>query len=639
MTMPARRSSLIALLVLGTACASAAPEKREGGRVAATSSAGSAPLVAPVGVVQGVTDEAPLPALERDARGWQAGRHYRYRMLLGSNVSFAGKTGSDFELSGVLGLTCIAAAVDRVTLRVELESPRISSKLVGAQSQLERTLPELAAPFFVSFERGLISELRVAPGMTATAVGTYRTLAAALQLSPQPSAQRSWRTNERDTTGEYLAEYRRDHHGAIQKQKLRYSSLLLPPSDREKLPLPLLPEIASSRVELFASDDGRPLSVELYEQVAMHQLQAPMAAVNRVSLRWIGDEARAALAGDTEQLRQTRSLRPDEAYVATVNEAALDEARIDGLSFETITAELGVLAHGSDEKADAERNEQQVQRLVVALAAMFRQQPQTIQLALAKIDARAPGHGSLLDALAASGSEASQIALARLLQAQGANRDERHAAAFALSRVSKPSPAAISALGAQLDDEYVGTQALYGIGTYCRLLREAGDGAGSEQLGQLLLRRLAAAEGELALTRSLRAISNSGYAPALVAVKPLLADGREAVRADALEAIRLMRSPEVDGLIVARLQLEKLPKVQLVALDALKVRLPSAILARSLGSATRNEDPHVRHRAVTVAAAWLAQRPELRSSLQRVAQHDSEEKIRQLASAALRGRS
>jgi hypothetical protein len=169
------------------------------------------------------------------------------------------------------------------------------------------------------------------------------------------------------------------------------------------------------------------------------------------------------------------------------------------------------------------------------------------------------------------------------------------------------------------------------------LLREAGDVRTSQQLGQLLMQRLATADGEQAITRSLRAISNSGFVPALELVKPRLDDAREAVRADALEAIRLMDVPEVDGLIAARLTVDPSVKVQTAALSAIKPRKPTAALAQALSGAARATDAHIRYRATELAAAWLERRPELRRTLERVARQDGEEKIRRLAATALRG--
>lgn len=655
---------LAAAIASGSGCAGPSVKAGEGG-------AGSSPSAAPSVASRQQATAAPsssaatspsapevLPALDGAGPGWQAGHRYGYRFTLGSSVSFAAQAATDYELSGELRLTCISREADETTLRVELESPRVTSKSAAEQAELERGLPGLEAPFFATFRRGVVSEMRIARGMTPAAVGTYRTLVAALQLARPVGSKQSWQARERDTTGEYLAEYRRAPGGLVHKRKLRYLSLLVPSADREKLPTTFLPEVVSSRAELRATGEGQPLVVELQEQLALRQLEVAMAATNRVTLRWLSDAPGASLEESQRQLAETQPLGVAEAYVATPDPAAVDAARIAGSSFASIVAALTALPREEPrpEAADEEQQDQppagqddeeqkarqqrgrELQRLIVALAATFRQQPETIASAMAQIKAGASIRGELLDGLAASGSEASQAALSQLLDSPGVDADLRHAAAFALSRTPKPSQLAIRALIAQLDDEHAGTQALYGLGTYCRILREAGDAAASDELGRLLLQRLSAADGELAVTRSLRAISNSGYSPALGAVKPLLDDPRDAVRADALEAVRLMDSPEVDRLLAGRLAADGSAKSQVAALDALSVRKPTPALVAALSSTIRHADPHVRYRAVEVATSWLERRPELRSVLARVARQDGEEKIRNLAASALRPR-
>lgn len=651
--------ALAAVVAYGSGCAG--PSVRAD-RSGTDSSASAASAVTTERAAAVPTTSAPAvphavevpPPLETAGPGWQAGHRYTYRFALGSSVSFAGQTAADHELSGTLRLTCMTRSTDEIMLRVEVESPRVTSKSAAEQAELEQALPSLAAPFFATFKHGIVTGLRIAPGMGARAVGTYRSLVAALQLAQPIGAKQRWQARERDTTGEYLAEYRREPDGLVQKRKLRYLSLLVPSDDRGKLPASLLPEVTSSRAELRATREGQPLLVELQEQLALRQVEMPMLAVNRVSLRWLSDQG-TSLEESERKLAETRPLGVDEALTTEADAAALDRVRIAGKSFEAITAELAALPRAGmlpsatsdrpseqDEQPNSEHEQvehqqrrRQLQGLIAALAATFRQEPRTTEQALDQIKAGAPIQSDLLDGLAASGSEASHVALIRLLESPDADAALRHAAVFALSRTPKPSEAAIRALATHVNDDYVGTQALYGLGTFCRILRQAGDAAASEALGRLLVQRLSAADGELAVTRALRAISNSGYAPALPVVRPFLDDTRDAVRADALEAIRLMEAPDVDPLLASRLTGDGDNSAQLAVLNALPVRKPTPALAQALSVAMRNTDPHVRYRAVEVAAAWLGRRPELRAALARVARHDSEEKIRLLASSGL----
>ena len=88
-------------------------------------------------------------------------------------------------------------------------------------------------------------------------------------------------------------------------------------------------------------------------------------------------------------------------------------------------------------------------------------------------------------------------------------------------------PEGAAALKALIDDQEIGTQALYGVGSYSRRFRDKGDVAQADALGQVLLSRLASAPNEYRVVEALRAISNSGFAGAFGKARGLLEDRRE----------------------------------------------------------------------------------------------------------------
>ena len=134
----------------------------------------------------------------------------------------------------------------------------------------------------------------------------------------------------------------------------------------------------------------------------------------------------------------------------------------------------------------------------------------------------------------------------------------------------------------------------------------------------------------------LRAIANSGYAEALPKVIPYLTDDREQIRVDAVRALQSIRDPRVDELVIARLQDDSSSSVQMSAIAAAQLRDPSDTLVRGLETAGISAtDPHVRHRAVEVMIHWLVRRPDLRSSLEKVARDDKEPLIRERAKTVL----
>src|SRR5687767_13576442 len=144
---------LAGLLAVGTGCAGPSSKAAAdgGGKTpvsGATASAQSA--VPPIGLASAAPPAQVLPPLDRATRGWLAGQRYGYRMTLGTGVRFGASVATDFELSGELGLTCIGSTADTTTLRVDIESPRVASTSAAEQAELERSLPDLAAPFFVT---------------------------------------------------------------------------------------------------------------------------------------------------------------------------------------------------------------------------------------------------------------------------------------------------------------------------------------------------------------------------------------------------------------------------------------------------------------------------------------------------------
>jgi hypothetical protein len=107
------------------------------------------------------------------------------------------------------------------------------------------------------------------------------------------------------------------------------------------------------------------------------------------------------------------------------------------------------------------------------------------------------------------------------------------------------------------------------------------------------------------------------------------------VRAAAVAAVRLMQHRTVDALVAERL-LHDEQTVQNAALEAIAVREPSDTLASALAvSAEKANKPAVRLKAVRVIMQWLAKRPELMATLERVAEADRATQVRDAARAAL----
>lgn len=212
----------------------------------------------------------------------------------------------------------------------------------------------------------------------------------------------------------------------------------------------------------------------------------------------------------------------------------------------------------------------------------------------------------------------------------------RRAAAFSLIRVERATPETVTELAKHVGSgDPLRVHALYGLGTICRRLRDAGEAARADAIVPLLVGVLRDATTPAAQVDALRGIANSGHEGALEAVRPFLDAKVGKVRAAAVDAIRLMRRPEVDAIIAERLSNGE-NDVKLAALDAISVREPTDVLVSALDVTAKGADkPATRLKAVRIIGHWLPKRPELKATLEAVAKSDEQGRLREAAKTAL----
>jgi HEAT repeat protein len=622
--------------VLAFSCARAPEEHLP--PVSAPGPQGVASSAAPFEATELALPEKAVPAR---TEGWQRGYRYDYRAKVENRVSFGRSTGNaDFDLFADVALTPIEASAERVVLALQVANPRFVSRDVAAQAELDRVSVELVRPCFVTLERGLVREARLAAGLSAMAAGVCRGLAAALQFSAPRGGRKAWSSDEYDATGRYDASYETKAANLFAKRKLRYSKLLTGSVSSQHETPEMLPHVRASQGEIEIARGGRPLRVHLVDELDAAHTQLQMQS--RIAVTLVAG-VETPVEGDGAELRATRaSLQPllaSEAYQAPIDRAALDLARRDGKTFAELVSGVDQLAladqsSGAGDDSGSQRL-QEDGRLLIGLAATFRQEPGTVAAALDHIRASAPGAQTLISALASSGTPAAQEALAELIRAPGEDPQARHSVVLALTRTPTPSAGSVALLETLLEDPTSGSQALYGLGTFSRRFRDAGDHEAAARIGELLLKRLARADSEFALSRTLRALSNAGYAPALPALRRLLDDAREQVRVDAVTALRLLTTAEADELIGTKLKLDPSKEVRRAAVAAAAVRAPTKVLSSALEQASKDRDTHVRYRATALMVSWLSKQPSLRRTLGNIAARDPEPQVRAAAKLGL----
>ena len=215
-------------------------------------------------------------------------------------------------------------------------------------------------------------------------------------------------------------------------------------------------------------------------------------------------------------------------------------------------------------------------------------------------------------------------------------RRARQSAAMSLIRVKEPIAANVAVLRGLSSDPLLREYAVYGLGTASRRLRAAGQETPAGEATAALLSLLAAAADDESRMLVLRGISNSADVRTLPHVEPFLSHGVYGVRHAAIDALRLMQSPDADAWLAERLLQDGNASVQAAAIAAAAGRAPSGRMADALAAASlRGKDAIVRHRAVELASQWLDAQPALGGTLEQVAKDEKQPEIRELARGAL----
>jgi hypothetical protein len=632
-------------LPLGALCCARAPSKHDFDErwSAAAASASAAPNTTAAG-------HGNTPA----AGGWALGQEYPYRLTLTTAVAFGDQAPIvDFDLSGDLLVIPASVAGNQVTLFVALRNAKAVSRAPDPNGQIAKVAEQASATgCLLGLVNGRVSDIRLASDLSQLTVGIYRDLGARLQFAPGSDSAPTYQVDEYDAAGKYTAEYSRgDTPGQYHKRKLRYAGVL--GADRTvsgpalDAPGKIVPYVAASEGTITLSPDGRPTQIREHDEITITGAQTPVRSKTTVVL-----SAGAAVPGQPHDFGTMAShltrLAADEPYAAKTPVAALDAARIHGLTYDKVVQRLSELKQAHPEilegpsaaasgRAQSQPFMQELSSLFMALAAIFRQQPDTIARAMAAIRAHSPISEPLVDALGSSGSSDAHSALAELARAPNIEPKLKNRALTALVRTPNPSAESIAALEARLTDKPFDSTALYGLGTYARRLRDAGDTARAATIATLLQDRLRqAGKVNPRVETALAAITNCGCDQVLPDVTPFLTDKSDSVRAIAVRALQSMRDPQVDTLIAARMAGDPASQVKIAAMDAAGVRKPADLIVRSLSTVARTDpDPRVRYRGVELLIDWLPQRNDLRSTLQEIAAKDPEAQVRSRAKAAL----
>ncbi|HEY4158650.1 MAG TPA: HEAT repeat domain-containing protein [Polyangiaceae bacterium] len=603
--------------------------------------------------------EAPLqPASavsnESFVQFWPLHRSATYTVSLASQVN-TGLSGSfSTQLDATLTVTPLRVVDTHAELRFALASCKLSTERRQVADDLNGMSAELQKPFVVSFDSGVVTDTRFAPGLSAQSVAMLRTLASALTLADNHSA-RAWSASELDATGQYDAAYELAADGkTISKHKTRYTKTLLSAKVDPALHLSLSPEILSSS-GAFTLQTQAIESVSLDDHTKTALLQgALIEASNRVSMKLTGVSPAAPGAEDHDALfGATHPFAPDRAYGSAPTKRMFEGVADKAANFPDLLARLEAEARNpeannlwgtkngqaisSEEEATRKEESREQIALFSSLVGLVRSDPSVLPKIEQQVKKQSPAARELLDGLVSASTPAAMSLLAKLVSDPHLPTTLRADGATSFIRIHDPSKEDVAVLRGWLNDPLLGDHAVYGLGTASRHLRDNGDSVLANEIAEQLIGLTRAAKTTPERVRCLRGIANSGYSGALPVVEPLITSDDPTVRTSALEALRLMDTPKVEPLLIERMANDSDHRVRAAAVSAARRRSATDALAAAVSARALADDaPLVRSRAVELLGQWLTERPSLRATLEQVAARELVPQVRDSAKSALK---
>jgi HEAT repeat protein len=579
--------------------------------------------------------EAPASAETKGAIGARRYAHPWagvYSLALKARVAANGEGPlAEFRLTGELALREADANDPRLwQLAFEGDYETFAGQALAkdAAAALET---ELKQPWRIRFDpAGRVADVEVAAGLTPFTAQIWKSIAYSMQLVPATTPETPWRTEERDTVGLYLAEYKdvagdgtQPDEASIHKTKLRYL------------------ETEGGMSELKVS-----YHIEQAEQLFRFDGDGHWVGLNHTENLWI--DGMGGLPGFTSTSELRLAVTPDRDVSETVNldaqptayESALASrdprdllgpARLQGLPWSEALARLHQFAT-TRERDDAQQK--QAARAYLALTEHLRQDPTRVATAERAVLEGGPLTQTWIEALRDADTPESHTALASLAQSPTLQPRERMLAVRALSRVHTPSKETVSALQALDTDPRLGRQAVYGLGSNIYRLRENDPQLASDALAPLVA-ELEQTKDDAHQIKLLIALGNSGDPVALSIARTRLGHASERVRAAALQAVRRVEDGGADRLLAEGLH-DRSPIVRRSALDALFDRPPREPAIHAVNTLLLGEsEPGVRAQALNLALRWRERAPALLEGLRLVAEQEPIESLRNAAQRAL----
>ncbi|MEZ4437184.1 MAG: HEAT repeat domain-containing protein [bacterium] len=456
----------------------------------------------------------------------------------------------------------------------------------------------------------------------ALALGVRATLAAEwITASGHPDSPR-WHRAERDTTGRFIARYRRLPGGIVERRRAPYTALGAALAGAGGVEVEV-----DGAAQATPGVDAWPATIDAETRIAIGGgALFASRATTRVRLTRVGD-APASL--DRETLRALVERLPRRMLDAGPPDGGggdPDRALVDGT---TLPEWLGACA------AAAPLGGAALARAISGLRAWVTLHPEDIDRVVAAITAAEdPAVAEVfIGALGSSAAPEAELALMGLAADDAAAAAARARAVVELGLRPAPGADVLSLLADVADgaDADVTDAALLASGSVAATLAESDPIAAQDAIDGLITRFHDAPDDDTR-QRVLRALGNAGTPEALPLVEATLAEADPGHRVAALRALRRVPGADADALLARHLADDADPAVRQSAARALAERHPDGALD-PLGAALAAEaEPAVRAAIARAVAAHLPD-PRARRLLADAAAREVEPRVREMLAA------
>jgi HEAT repeat protein len=481
--------------------------------------------------------------------------------------------------------------------------------------------------------KGHIEAIQVPASSTGLVQSVLKNMFSMIQFVGSENGHTKWEVQEKDTTGKLMAMYEKLTANKVIKKKMHYVEV----SSNKTSESSLKADIINSELEFFLDNLAILKELNAIDHIEITGSAYIASSRARTNLKLKAATSKQKIDGfesiTVAYFDDFHTLSIDGPLTKKALEDQLDQAKIGDLNFTSSMELLASLDH--DLQADQRKKE----KIMLALEAMFRQQPETIEKARDEIFAGNPDSNLITSALGYAGTEEAQDTLIGFFLNADKTGESGNYFLQALAFGDHPSERNISLHESLFYHDKYANQARYGLGSIIHKMLYSGQTQSAQTTLGPLLSDLKNCSTDAACIVVLGALGNAGAPDTLEEIIPFFDHSNPDLRKAAVDAVRRIPGNEAEALIIEKLLSDTDATVRIDALKILGSRTPYSVngLNAVSAAATKDQSPQVRYRSITILAKFSSiDKKTVVSLLNWISQNDSDEKIRKLATDVLK---